>query len=118
MTQRTQLESYQRREAFTRAYEKEVQHKITSDQAKTIKTLLRWSANHCSLCEILCNDSTQQEWATDRLKKVEQYILRAAAALHLGIHFDGDPRGYTVKVIFPKTKQWNTWGGEETGYGI
>lgn len=31
--------------------------------------------------------------------------------------FGGDPRGYTVKLILP-TKRYNTWGGEEDGWGV
>ena len=31
--------------------------------------------------------------------------------------FDGDPRGYVVKLHLPSGKS-NTWGGKESGYGI
>lgn len=31
--------------------------------------------------------------------------------------FNTDPRGYAVKVQFP-SKVYNTWGGEEDGFGI
>jgi len=32
-------------------------------------------------------------------------------------HVGGDPRGYTIKLILP-TRVYNTWGGEESGYGV
>lgn len=29
----------------------------------------------------------------------------------------GDPRGFTVKLLFP-SGIYNTWGGKESGYGV
>jgi len=36
----------------------------------------------------------------------------------LKVDFDGDPRGYVVKIHAPKGDVYNTWGGRESGYGI
>lgn len=30
----------------------------------------------------------------------------------------GDPRGYAVKLVLPKSKRWNSMGGQEEGWGI
>lgn len=51
-------------------------------------------------------------------QKAEKEMSEIAKKLGLRIHFDGDPRGFTVKLHTPSGNVHNTWGGEEIGYGI
>lgn len=48
-----------------------------------------------------------------------QNDIRAIASRYdLRVHFDGDPRGYCVKLHTIRGDVYNTWGGKESGYGI
>jgi hypothetical protein len=63
-----------------------------------------------------CNGELTETDA-QRVETVETKIREIAAPLGLKVHFDGDPRGYTVK-LHSEPACWNTWGGKESGYGI
>lgn len=101
-----------------KAYIKEKGKDLTGVERDTLKSLLKWARNHGKLQEIACSDELRYEWAEKRTEQVEKTLTKLATKLNLGITFNGDPRGFTIKLHFPKTKAWNTWGGEETGYGI
>lgn len=84
--------------------------------------LIRRASRHHSLCEHACNRelTAREERATESLEKS---IAQAFAEVNPAIRVvcEGDPRGYTIKVHFPPVdgrKPCNTWGGEETGWGI
>lgn len=66
--------------------------------------------------ETACNFSL-----TDRQEKrvdaLEKRAIAHAAALGVTLKFNGDPRGYAVKVMLPNG-DYNTWGGKEEGWGI
>jgi hypothetical protein len=55
----------------------------------------------------------RQQKNVDRLEKRVREMLPAS----IGVTFNGDPRGYAVKLHFP-SKVYNTWGGESEGWGI
>jgi hypothetical protein len=54
-------------------------------------------------------------------KRVEHLEARVQAIccdeLGIGVKFNGDPRGYAVKLLLP-SGDYNTWGGKEDGWGI
>lgn len=64
-----------------------------------------------------CNESLNE---TDEklLERVTGEIKTAAKILGIKAHFDGDPRGFTVKLHALTGDVYNTWGGAEVGYGI
>lgn len=41
-----------------------------------------------------------------------------AESLGVTLELGGDPRGYTVKLMTPKSGRYNTWGGAECGWGV
>jgi len=74
-----------------------------------------------------CNEE-MSERAEQRLRKEEESIeqritayfdaLNQETGAAVEVHFNGDPRGYPVKVVLPKSRRYNTWGGAETGWGF
>lgn len=83
------------------------------------RLIMRHAATHGRLQEEKCG----REWsAADERKEdlIERRILDLYYELFpegKGILFGGDPRGFTVKIIFP-SGVYNTWGGSESGYGV
>lgn len=47
-----------------------------------------------------------------------RWLNRIALMLGVRVTIDGDPRGYTVKLLTPVTGKYNTWGGKEVGFGV
>lgn len=74
------------------------------------------SRSYARLQEAECNYglTPRQE---SRQKNIEQEISGICEELGFRVRFDGDPRGYTVRIFFP-TGEYNSWGGEEDGWGI
>lgn len=84
---------------------------------KKARLVLRNAATVQRLAVKECNEELT---ASDRRRdQLAQARIRALVEPH-GIkpRFGGDPRGYCVKLLLPKTKKWNTWGGAEEGYGV
>jgi hypothetical protein len=91
--------------------------------------LLRLARIHQSYQTHRCNGpaewilsfQTREAWirAVDRGElKTESAIREICKDLGLSVTFGGDPRGFTVKLHFPKTRAYNSWGGVEEGYGV
>ena len=63
----------------------------------------------------LCNDprwTDQRDALWTRLECIaRKHKIRITAK------FDGDPRGYCLKLLLPDGS-YNSWGGKENGYGI
>ena len=98
--------------------------------------LLRHATTHGNLAVAECNGCPEQHssyldaatinkaqakheaWLEKRQAQVEARIV-AILKPFPGIvaDFGGDPRGYTVKLQLP-SGAYNTWGGQESGYGI
>lgn len=53
-----------------------------------------------------------------RLANIEKRIKELMKPLNLTPTFDGDPRGYMVKLHTPNRDVYNTMGGKCGGYGI
>ena len=51
------------------------------------------------------------------VERLEERARVLTAALGVGIKFNGDPRGFAVKLMLP-SGDFNTWGGKEEGWGI
>jgi len=52
-----------------------------------------------------------------RVEGLEKRVQGICKELGIGVKFNGDPRGYAVKLLLP-SKAYNTWGGEGEGWGI
>jgi hypothetical protein len=86
------------------------------------RELIKLAWRHQRLAEHACNRELAER-ERDEEQHVEKRIRELVALFGPGltVHFDGDPRGFTVKLHFPPVdgrKPYNTWGGEETGWGI
>lgn len=87
--------------------------------------LVRAAKELSRIAERQCSEE-MSERETARVKKreraLEAIVLRHCEAIGVtSITFDGDPRGYVVKLHFgpdPKRQPGNTMGGPETGWGI
>lgn len=98
---------------------------VEGDSALLLIAAGRYSKIQERWCNEDMDDATRAE-VTAREELLEKRI--AALLLPYGprVEFGGDPRGCTVKLHFePKPgapfdgrKPANTWGGEESGYGI
>lgn len=84
---------------------------------RAAKELHRIAERQCSE-EMSARETARVE---KREKALEAVVRRHCEAIGIGVRFDGDPRGYVVKLHFgpdPKRQPGNTWGGAETGWGI
>ena len=52
-----------------------------------------------------------------RVENLEKRIRAMCDTWRIGVKFNGDPRGYAVRLMFPD-QSYNTWGGAEEGWGI
>ncbi len=82
-----------------------------------LRELVKLSREHCKLVVHQCN-GTYTPRMESRERNIEKRVTEIAQSIGLKATFDGDPRGYTVKLHAPKGNFYNTWGGAETGYGI
>jgi len=123
------------REQFIAILQKELPAVDSGTVYRAARLLMRHAATHGRLAEESCNgyptqgspsmpieciNKLQNAWdarISKKKKQIEARMSAIAAELGLGIDFGGDPRGYTVKVFLP-SKRYNTWGGEESGWGV
>ncbi len=66
--------------------------------------------------ETECNYGLTPE-QNKRVESLEQKVKNLCAELGIKVTFNGDPRGYAVKLHFANEAH-NTWGGKEEGWGI
>lgn len=57
-------------------------------------------------------------WRKKRETQIERRLFELADSLGVTLSLGGDPRGFAVMLKTPKTKRYNTWGGEEEGWGV
>lgn len=87
------------------------------DNIRAIYRLKQLAKSHCRLQELNCNgELTKRQESRER--NIEKEIAGLAKLFNLTATFDGDPRGYTVKLHWPTKDVYNTWGGAESGFGI
>lgn len=78
--------------------------------------LLRLADRLQHYAEAACNYSLTPA-QEKRVATLEARVLAICAELGLRVTFNGDPRGYAVKLHLP-SGHYNTWGGREEGWGI
>lgn len=93
-----------------------------SDRVPQICSLIaRLARTHCRLQEISCSDHELTPAEQKREAQIEARIRQLVASLPeridsphgkgtLSVEFQGDPRGYTVKIVVPGDRGGNTWG--------
>lgn len=91
------------------------------EERAQLNTLIAMARKHNRIQERWCSeemsDATRAQ--VERMEAaLETNITEAAAVFGLRVHFDGDPRGFTVKLHTPAGDVGNTWGGDAVGYGI
>jgi hypothetical protein len=81
------------------------------------RALIRQSITHGRYAVMECNGDGG-EWREHRQEVVSDRLERMAESLGVTLELGGDPRGYTVKLMTPKSGRYNTWGGAECGWGV
>lgn len=82
-----------------------------------IQDMVRMSKSYSRIQEHDCNGTkTKRMESTER--GLEKRISAIAEKFGLKVEFQGDPRGFTVKLHAQKSNVYNTLGGSESGYGI
>lgn len=81
---------------------------------REIESLVRMAVSHCRLQERSCNGPLSK--SQERMERfLESHISLTASKYGLTCRFDGDPRGYTVKLFHPSRDVMksfhNTFGG-------
>jgi hypothetical protein len=123
------------REKFVSALAQALPDKPYHVVAHSARLLMRHAHTHQRLSEESCNGhpaqgsptmdarvigKLQEKWDA-RIERqetqIERRITEICAELGIKPDFQGDPRGYTVKVHLP-TGVYNTWGGQESGFGV
>jgi hypothetical protein len=101
---------------------------------RAARLLMRHAKTHGNLAEAQCNGPgdyvnripypeageiyrKHEEWREKREQQIERRISEIAQSIGVVADFQGDPRGYTVKLHLP-TGQYNTMGGRESGWGV
>jgi hypothetical protein len=82
-----------------------------------IQDMVRYAKSLHKIAEHDCN-GTMTTRMERQSENTEHKIQVIAKKYGLRATFDGDPRGYVVKLHSPKSDVYNTWGGAESGYGI
>lgn len=85
---------------------------------KLARDLTRHNERECS-DERYCNvryGAARQTQAEATEAELERRMARLAKKHGLTLKMNGDPRGYALRVM--GLGVWNTWGGEESGYGV
>ena len=76
------------------------------------------------IAERWCSEEMSDETSarvTKREERLEAEVRELCSEINVRPSFDGDPRGFAVKLHFgpdPVRQPGNTWGGCETGWGI
>ena len=100
----------------------------------TARNLLRLATSHGRVAVAECNGPGEwvhripypeagkiyekhQADCEKKTERLEATIKKLCEVSGLSVQTGGDPRGYTVRVVFPDGS-YNTWGGKEHGYGI
>lgn len=86
------------------------------EAAAAARALMKLGATCSRLAVDACNrELSEAEKAKDA--RNDALIKAWAQRYGLKVHLNGDPRGYTVKVVLPSGR-YNTMGGKEDGWGV
>jgi uncharacterized protein YcgI (DUF1989 family) len=82
--------------------------------ATLARSLMRAAKRYHRLCETECNGGSEELMALcDRNSKaIESRVTKALAPYGITAKFNGDPRGAVIKLVLPRTKRNNDFGGE------
>lgn len=114
--------SYQKdREEFIAVLVSELTPKYPTHEVMALaRSLMRKASTSQRIAEMLCSVE-MSERRQARIEKQDESndaaIERLCKQYGLECRLQGDPRGYTVKVILPSGR-YNTWGGEPYGWGV
>lgn len=96
----------------------------TSEILKVCSLITRHAKTYARFQEAACNRE-MTSWEVRREAQVEARIVALVESLpHTGegpiaIKLQGDPRGFTVKLVLPPCyRAYDTWGGVEDGFGV
>jgi hypothetical protein len=101
---------------------------------RAARLILRHAKTHGNIAEAECNGpgpwvdripypeageiyAKHEARCEKRRERIERRIAEICKPLGIVADFQGDPRGYTVKLHLP-TGASNTWGGREDGFGV
>ena len=79
--------------------------------------LLSLAKSHQRIEVMRCNVG-DTDYLMKRQRALRSSMTKVGNTINATLKFGGDPRGFTVKVMMPKTKLYNSWGGAEEGYGV
>ena len=105
-----------KREEWERAAS--LMHKLPQATSGQVVELLAYAQRLHHYAETACNyglTPAQEKRVTNLETKVK--AICADLDLAISVKFNGDPRGYAVKLMLP-SGDFNTWGGKEEGWGI
>jgi len=109
--------------------------RTAKDRAAHIATLAREGISdgdialllrHASTCDRINEADCSEEMSARREKQIRAQEATAERRIReicaqypqiVKVEFQGDPRGFPVRLFF-KSERSNTWGGKESGYGI
>lgn len=94
----------------------ELMHKLPQATSEQVGELMTLAGRLNRYNETSCNYglTPAQE---KRVANIEKRVTALCTSLGISAHFNGDPRGYAVKLALPDGS-YNTWGGKEEGWGI
>lgn len=80
-------------------------------------TMLRMTCEYQLLSVKDCNEGLSKE---DKLREleIEKWLVERGSYFGVVFTFDGDPRGFTIKMKTPRSGKYNTWGGADVGWGV
>jgi len=99
---------------------KRLVREVEGDVALLLIAASRYAKIQERWCSEEMSDATRAAVETQE-KSLETKITALVQPYGPRVEYGGDPRGYTVKLHFAPIdgrKPSNTWGGEESGYGI
>lgn len=91
------------------------------DEIALLQDLVNKAKRHHTLQTRYCSEEMNDETRAGCEAKeahLEIDIQKIAKHFGLRVKFDGDPRGFTVKLHAPHGDVGNTWGGDSVGYGV
>lgn len=79
------------------------------------RELMRLARKCAHFAEAACGELSPRQAALDEAN--DRRIEELCEAFGASVLIQGDPRGFTVKLLLP-SGSYNTWGGHENGWGV